>query len=155
MLALLPSRSSQGLKITKTGTPRFYDRRDRQKGASTMRPIHSPSGGPGSEQNNLFRTITGSALRHLPRVLIVTANTLDSIPGPLIDRWRSSLPGYVDPEKLEIARITSSPQTMEKNGIRRGSSAIPGRPLIFIADPTRGEAGVRNFEKYWIKYTGR
>ena len=79
---------------------------------------------------------------------ICTANTLDTIPGPLIDRMEIiQLPGYVDSEKIEIAKHYLIPKSMEKNGMRKGGVKYTRDALIFIAESYARESGVRNFEK--------
>ena len=83
---------------------------------------------------------------------ICTANTLDTIPAPLIDRMEIiQLPGYVDTEKLEIAKHYLIPKSLEKNGFKRSAVRYTRDALMFIAESYAREAGVRNFEKYLDK----
>ena len=79
---------------------------------------------------------------------IVTANTLDTIPPPLIDRMEIiELPGYIDTEKLEIARRYLLPKSLEKNGLKKNQVKYTKESLLYIANGYAREAGVRNFEK--------
>jgi ATP-dependent Lon protease len=79
---------------------------------------------------------------------IVTANTLDTIPGPLIDRMEIiQLPGYIDTEKLEIAKRYLVPKSLEKNGLKKNQVKYAQSSLLHIANGYAREAGVRNFEK--------
>jgi ATP-dependent Lon protease len=79
---------------------------------------------------------------------IVTANTLDTIPGPLIDRMEViQLPGYIDTEKLEIAKHYLVPKSLEKNGLKKNQVKYNQESLLYIANGYAREAGVRNFEK--------
>jgi ATP-dependent Lon protease len=79
---------------------------------------------------------------------IVTANTLDTIPPPLLDRMEIiQLPGYIDTEKLEIARRYLVPKSLEKNGLKKNQVKYTKDSLLHIANSYAREAGVRNFEK--------
>jgi ATP-dependent Lon protease len=79
---------------------------------------------------------------------IVTANTLDTIPSPLIDRMEIiQLPGYIDTEKLEIAKRYLVPKSLEKNGLKKNQVKYTKESLLYIANGYAREAGVRNFEK--------
>jgi ATP-dependent Lon protease len=79
---------------------------------------------------------------------IVTANTLDTIPVPLLDRMEIiQLPGYIDTEKLEIAKRYLLPKSLEKNGLKKNQVKYTKDSLLHIANAYAREAGVRNFEK--------
>jgi ATP-dependent Lon protease len=101
------------------------------------------------EQNFSFRDHYLDLPFDLSHVFFIcTANTLDSIPGPLVDRMEViQLPGYIDSEKLEIARHYLIPKSLEKNGIKKGTVRYTRDALLFIAESYAREAGVRNFEK--------
>ena len=79
---------------------------------------------------------------------ILTANTLDSIPEPLLDRAEIiQLSGYIDQEKLEIARKYLIPKNLAKNGLAKGQVKYTKAALLRIAEEYAREAGVRNYEK--------
>jgi len=79
---------------------------------------------------------------------IVTANTLDTIPRPLLDRMEViQLPGYVDVEKIEIARHFLIPRSLERNGLGKNQVKYTRGALLAIIDGYAREAGVRNLEK--------
>jgi ATP-dependent Lon protease len=101
------------------------------------------------EQNNSFRDHYLDLPFDLSDVMFVTtANTLETIPGPLRDRMEViQLAGYTDVEKLEIARRYLVPRQIERNGLtsRRIAFSDPGLRTV-ISDYTR-EAGVRQLER--------
>ena len=81
-------------------------------------------------------------------MFILTANTLDSIPEPLLDRAEIiSLSGYIDQEKVEIAKKYLVPKSLEKNGLKKNQVKYGKDTLLLIANSYAREAGVRNFEK--------
>jgi ATP-dependent Lon protease len=101
------------------------------------------------EQNNSFRDHYLDLPFDLSDVMFVTtANTLDTIPGPLRDRMEViQLAGYTDVEKLEIARRYLVPRQIERNGLTAGRIAFSDAGLrTVISDYTR-EAGVRQLER--------
>jgi ATP-dependent Lon protease len=101
------------------------------------------------EQNNSFRDHYLDLPFDISQIFfIVTANTLDTIPVPLLDRMEIiQLPGYIDTEKLEIAKRYLLPRSLEKNGLRKNQVKYSRDSLLHIANGYAREAGVRNFEK--------
>jgi ATP-dependent Lon protease len=57
------------------------------------------------------------------------------------------LPGYIDTEKLEIAKRYLVPKSLEKNGLKKNQVKYTKDSLLYIANAYAREAGVRNFEK--------
>ena len=103
------------------------------------------------EQNHTFRDHYLDLPFDLSKVLFIcTANTTDTIPGPLLDRDgrdRSS-PGYTEDEKLGIAKRYLLPKQLEAHGLA-GRAARAHRHACcgsIIREYTR-EAGVRNLER--------
>jgi hypothetical protein len=81
-------------------------------------------------------------------LFICTANQLDSIPGPLLDRMEViHLSGYLAEEKLEIARNHLVPRQLERAGLKKSQLRIHKAALRRIIDGYAREAGVRRLEK--------
>jgi ATP-dependent Lon protease len=101
------------------------------------------------EQNHTFRDYYLDLPFDLSDVIFVcTANTLDTIPGPLRDRMEViQLAGYTEEEKLQIGRRYLVPRQIERNGLRASQIAFTDAALrVIISDYTR-EAGVRQLER--------
>ena len=146
----MPGKIIQGLKIVKTMAPVFMiDEVDKMgisyqgDPSSALLEVLDP------EQNISFRDHYLDLPYDLSNILfILTANTLDSIPGPLMDRAEViQLSGYIDTEKMEIAKKYLVPRSLEKNGLGKGQVRYDKKTLLHIANAYAREAGVRNFEK--------
>ena len=103
------------------------------------------------EQNSEFLDHYLDVPFDLSRALFIsTANQLDTIPGPLLDRMEIiQLSGYLASEKLEIAKNHLLPRQIERNGLKkRGQLRIDKAALRKIIEDYAREAGVRRLEKY-------
>lgn len=149
-IGAMPGKIIQGLKITKSNAPVFMiDEVDKMGSgvqgdpASALLEVLDP------EQNVTFRDNYLDLPFDVSNVLfILTANTTDSIPGPLLDRAEViSLSGYIDSEKIEIAKKYLIPKTAKKVGLSKTSIKYTQGALSRIAEEYAREAGVRNFEK--------
>ena len=81
-------------------------------------------------------------------VFIATANVLDTIPGPLLDRMETiELSGYTLEEKKHIARRYLVGRQIAANGLRPPRSSSPTPALAAIIEEYTREAGVRNLER--------
>jgi ATP-dependent Lon protease len=101
------------------------------------------------EQNSTFRDNYLGVPFDLSRVVfLATANMLDTIPGPLMDRMEIiSLAGYTEDEKLEIARRYLVRRQLEANGLKAEQAEIDPEALRLIIKGYTREAGVRNLER--------
>ena len=101
------------------------------------------------EQNSQFLDHYLDLRLDLSKVLFVcTANTLDSIPGPLLDRMDViRLSGYITEEKLAIAKHHLWPRQLERAGLRKSQLRITDKALREVIEGYAREAGVRNLEK--------
>jgi ATP-dependent Lon protease len=101
------------------------------------------------EQNNTFRDAYLGVPFDLSRVtFIATANMLDTIPGPLLDRMEIiQLSGYTAKEKLEIAKRYLVVRQLEANGLTAEQAAIDDDALTGIIEDYTREAGVRSLER--------
>lgn len=103
------------------------------------------------EQNNEFLDHYLDVPFDLSKALFIcTANQLDTIPAPLLDRMEViQLSGYLASEKLDIARNHLLPRQLERNGLKkRGQLRIDKAALRVIVESYAREAGVRRLEKY-------
>jgi len=101
------------------------------------------------EQNNTFRDNYLDQPFDLSKVLFIcTANQLDTIPGPLLDRMEIiELTGYTEEEKVNIAIKYLIPRQIKENGITAEQIEFPKDSVHLIARHYTREAGVRKLEQ--------
>ena len=101
------------------------------------------------EQNSHFNDHYVELPQDLSEVLfIATANDIQGIPRPLLDRMEViEISGYTENEKEHIAKEHLIPKQMEANGIEKGKLSIQGGALRKIINNYTKEAGVRNLER--------
>lgn len=101
------------------------------------------------EQNQAFVDHYLSLPYDLSRVLfIATANTLDTIPGPLLDRMETiHLPGYTTLEKKHIAMQYLVPKQIRVNGLTAAQVGLDEAVVAKVIESYTREAGVRNLER--------
>ena len=85
----------------------------------------------------------------LSKVLfIATANTMDTVPGPLRDRMEViEIPGYTQTDKLLIAKQFLVPRQLEANGLKKQHATFTDAALRMIIQSYTRESGVRNLER--------
>jgi ATP-dependent Lon protease len=101
------------------------------------------------EQNSDFLDHYLDLRFDLSKVLFIcTANQLDTIPRPLLDRMEMiSLSGYIASEKLQIARKYLLPRQLDRAGLKRRDIKLNSPVLKAIIDGYARDAGVRHLEK--------
>ncbi|HZL27885.1 MAG TPA: endopeptidase La [Acidobacteriaceae bacterium] len=101
------------------------------------------------EQNNTFRDNYLDQPFDLSKVLFIcTANQLDPIPAPLLDRMEIiELTGYTEEEKVNIAERYLIPRQVKENGLEPGMIEFPTASVGMIARHYTREAGVRRLEQ--------
>lgn len=103
-----------------------------------------------SEQNKAFRDHYIEIPFDLSRVLFVaTANTLDTIPAPLLDRMEViELGSYTREEKFQIAKTHLFSKQLKKHGLKGNQMRINDKVYYALIDRYTSEAGVRELERY-------
>ncbi len=149
-IGAMPGKLVQALKEVETSNPVIMLDEIDKVGASYQ-------GDPASallevldpEQNSDFLDHYLDLRLDLSKVLFVcTANQLDTISSPLLDRMEViRLAGYLGEEKLAIARKHLWPRLLERNGIDKRRLSINVAALRHVIDGYAREAGVRNLEK--------
>ncbi len=101
------------------------------------------------EQNENFLDHYLDVRTDLSKVLFIcTANQLDTIPGPLLDRMETiSLSGYLTSEKIDIARNHLVPRVLKRSGLTSAQLKINDSALRRVIEGYAREAGVRRLEK--------
>ena len=81
-------------------------------------------------------------------MFIATANNINTIPAPLLDRMELiEVSGYITEEKIEIAKRHLIPKEMEANGLKKGSLNITKPAIEAIIESYTRESGVRELDK--------
>ena len=101
------------------------------------------------EQNNAFHDNYLDIDYDLSKVMfIATANNLNTISQPLLDRMELiEVSGYIMEEKVEIAAKHLVPKQMDVHGLKKGSVKFPKKTLQVIVEAYTRESGVRELDK--------
>ena len=107
------------------------------------------------EQNSAFHDNYLSIDYDLSKVMfIATANNLNTIPQPLLDRMELiNVGGYISDEKIEIAYRHLVPKQLENHGIKKKAFSISKPALLKIIEDYTRESGVRELDKKIAKVT--
>ncbi len=146
----MPGRIIQGMRQAKSKNPVFLlDEVDKLgvsfqgDPSSALLEVLDPA------QNSTFVDHYLGIPFDLSEVLFVaTANYMDRIPPPLLDRMeRVDFAGYTEAEKVEIARRYLLPRQERENGLRKGELDITPDALLAVIQKYTREAGVRQLER--------
>lgn len=148
-IGAMPGKFIQAIKTCKTANPVIMLDEIDKIGASFQ-------GDPASallevldpEQNRDFLDHYLDVRFDLSKIFFIcTANQLDTIPGPLMDRMETiQLPGYILEEKVEIARRHLIPKQLKAHGLSKKQVTLPKTVIADIIDGYAREAGVRGLE---------
>ncbi|MEA3361763.1 MAG: endopeptidase La [Thermodesulfobacteriota bacterium] len=148
-IGAMPGKAIQAMKSAGTANPvLMLDEIDKIGASFQGDPASALLEVLDPEQNGTFRDHYLDVPFDLSNVMfIATANQMDTIPAPLLDRMEIiRLSGYILEEKLEIARRFLIPKTLKSHGMTKAQVSINKAAVAEIVDRYAREAGVRGLE---------
>ncbi len=149
-IGAMPGKIIQALRIVRTKNPVvMLDEIDKLGVSFQGDPSSALLEVLDPEQNIDFRDHYLDLPFDLSKIMfITTANTLDTIPSPLLDRMEViRLSGYIEEEKIEIGRRYIIPRSLDRNGLGKNQVRFEKSAMREILQGYVREAGLRNFEK--------
>ena len=149
-IGAMPGRTIKGLAKAGSSNPVFIlDEIDKLSSDRQGDPSSALLEVLDPEQNNTFHDNYLDIDYDLSKVMfIATANNLNSIPAPLLDRMELiEVSGYITEEKVEIAKKHLVPKEMEANGINKHDIKFAKKTLEAMVESCTRESGVRELEK--------
>lgn len=149
-IGAMPGKIVQGMKKAGSGNPVFLlDEIDKMSTdfrgdpSSALMEVLDP------EQNTTFNDHYLDVDYDLSQIMFIcTANSLDRVPRPLLDRMEIiRLPGYTEYEKLHIAKRYLVKKQREANGVTEKNIELPDSVLSSVIRSYTKESGVRNLER--------